>query len=312
MRLQSVFLLFAAAACVAAGPEDGFLGRWDLTVTAGSKQYPSWLEISRAKRNKLTGRFVGRGGSVRPAQVELEGEEIRFAPEQQPPGKATSATESYKGRLVEGRLEGTGTSAQGDALEWEGTRVVRPRVEARRRPPSWGTPVVLFNGADLEGWTFKDPHGRECWSALDGVLVNKPPCPNIISEKRFRDFKLHAEYNLDPHSNSGIYLRGRYEVQIEDQGPRELESHGLGAIYGFIAPSVKAGKKAGEWQAFDITLMGYHVTVVLNGWTIIDNQEIDGITGGALDSNEGTPGPIMLQGDHGKVQFRNIVVTPGA
>ena len=154
------------------------------------------------------------------------------------------------------------------------------------RSPRWGAPVSLFNGRDLKGWSFKNPRGSECWSVADGLLVNAPPCPNIFSEQKFRDFKVHVEYNLDAHSNSGIYLRGRYEVQIEDQGPRELDSHGVGAIYGFIAPAAKAAKNAGEWQAFDITLVGYRVTVVLNGTTIIDNREIDGITGGALDSSE--------------------------
>ena len=305
--LCTLSLLLVISTSFATGPGEGFLGRWDLTVTSTSAEYPSWLEVSRAD-GKLMGRFVGRSGSVRPAEVQLVGEEIQFAPER-PPRAKTQTAESYKGRLVAGKLEGTGADNQGNPVRWVGMKAVhRP---APPREPRWGTPVSLFNGRDLEGWTFKSSRGRECWFVEQGILVNKPPCPNIYSLQQFRDFKLHVEYNLDSGSNSGVYLRGRYEVQIADQGPRELDSHGVGAIYGFLAPTAKAAKKASEWQAFDITLIGYRVTVVFNGKTIIDNQEIDGITGGALNSNEAAPGPIMLQGDHGRVQFRNIVGTPG-
>ncbi len=308
--MRPLFLLvLLAVSSLAAGPGDGLLGRWDLTVTAGSAEYPSWLEVTRSD-GKLAGRFVGRGGSVRPAPVELVGDELRFSPEQQGRPKANPARESYAGRLVGDKLEGSGTDNRGNALRWAGVRIVRPA--GRPSQPHWGKAVSVFNGRDLQGWTFQDPRGRECWAVVDGLLVNKPPCPNIHTEPAFRDFKLHVEYNLDPQSNSGVYLRGRYEVQIEDQGPRELESHGVGSIYGFITPAIKAAKPAGEWQAFDITLVGYNVTVVFNGKTIIDKQEIPGITGGALDSHESEPGPIMLQGDHGRVQFRNIVVTPGS
>jgi len=84
----------------------------------------------------------------------------------------------------------------------------------------------------------------------------------------------------------------------------------LGSVYGFLSPSEIANKKADEWQSYDITLIGRMVTVVLNGKTVICNQEIPGITGGALDSDEGAPGPLMLQGDHGVIEYRNIVLTP--
>jgi hypothetical protein len=84
----------------------------------------------------------------------------------------------------------------------------------------------------------------------------------------------------------------------------------MGAIYGFLAPNENASKGAGEWQTYDITLVGRRVTVVLNGKTIICDQTIPGITGGALDSDEGAPGPIYLQGDHGPVLYRNLHITP--
>lgn len=296
-----------ALATPAIGLEQSFVGRWDLTITSGAAQYPSWLEVSR-EGDKYAGRFVGRGGSARPAEVEVTGGEIRFAPTRPARAKAEVRGDSYRGRLVGGRLEGDGVDNQGQPIRWVAARVERPA--ARAGQPRWGQPISLFNGRDLEGWDFRNPRGRECWSVADGVLVNIPPCPNIFTGRQFRDFKLRVEYNLDSGSNSGVYLRGRYEVQIADQGTRELDSHGVGAIYGFLTPSVKAAKPAGEWQTFDITLVGYHVTVVFNGRKIIDNREIDGVTGGALDSHEAEPGPIMLQGDHGRVRFRNILITP--
>jgi hypothetical protein len=136
------------------------------------------------------------------------------------------------------------------------------------------------------------------------------PSSDIRTEKDFSDFKLHIEFNCPSKSNSGVYLRGRYEVQVMDSYGQPPESHRLGGLYGFIDPTENAGKPGGEWQTFDITLLGRYVTVVLNGKTIIDDKEIPGITGGALNSREGEPGPLLLQGDHGKVSYRNIVLTP--
>ncbi len=295
------FALLAAAS-------DGFLGRWNLTVTAGSAQYPSWVEVTQAD-GKLTGRFVGRGGSVIPAEVEIAGDELRFSPGRPRSAKSQVSSQTYRARLVGGKLEGEGADNQGNPLRFTGVRSVRSPAPARE--PRWGAPVTLFNGRDLTGWTFKNPRGSECWSVVDGTLVNKPPCSNIHSERTFRDFKLHVEFSLDASSNSGVYLRGRYEVQIADHAGREPDIHGAASIYSRITPAANAAGKPGEWQTFDITLIGYRVTVVYNGRTVIDNQELEGITGGAMDSDEAGPGPIMLQGDHGRVQFRKILITPG-
>jgi hypothetical protein len=135
--------------------------------------------------------------------------------------------------------------------------------------------------------------------------------PELINDSKFGDFKLHIEFNCGKGANSGVYLRGRYELQVEDNSIQEPPSHHTGGIYGFIAPSPEMPRHPGEWQSFDITLVGRTVTVVQNGRTIIDQQEIPGITGGALDSHEGLPGPIYLQGsEDGHVIYRNIVLTP--
>jgi hypothetical protein len=149
------------------------------------------------------------------------------------------------------------------------------------------------------------------WYVKDGILQNEGKgSNNIYSEQKFNDFNLHVEFNVDPQSNSGVYLRGRYEIQVLDDYDRPLDIHSQAALYGFIVPAAKASKHAGEWQTFDITIITNHVTVIENGTKVIDNGEIPGITGGALDANEKGPGPIMLQGDHGKVQFRTVRLTP--
>jgi hypothetical protein len=176
--------------------------------------------------------------------------------------------------------------------------------------PAWGRSVALFNGRDLAGWKLRNANRGDCWSVENGTLVNKVPCVDIITEQTFTDFRLRLEFNIVPGSNSGIYLRGRYEMQIQDDAGKAIDSLRMGGIYGFLKPAANASGKPGEWQTCDITLLGRRVTVILNGHSIIANEEIPGITGGALDSNEGEPGPLMLQGDHGRIAFRKMLITP--
>jgi hypothetical protein len=167
---------------------------------------------------------------------------------------------------------------------------------------------MLFNGKDLAGW---EPMGTAAnqWVAKDGVLLNQNKGANLKSTRKFDDFKLHVEFNCPDDGNSGIYLRGRYEVQVE-YVPHEDNFHRMGAVYGFVPVNIDMPRKPGEWESFDITMVGRRVTLVRNGVTVIDNQEIAGITGGAMDSAEGEPGPFYLQGDHtGGMQFRNITIS---
>jgi hypothetical protein len=169
--------------------------------------------------------------------------------------------------------------------------------------------VQLFNGKDLSGWHPSDPK-LPAWKVENGILVSPGRGAELISDSKFQDFKLHLEFNCARGSNSGVYLRGRYEVQIEDDPAPEGPSMRTGGVYGFLAPSPEQPRRPGEWQSYDITLVGRTVTIAQNGHTIIDHQEIPGITGGALDSHEGLPGPLYLQGSEaGHVSFRNIVIT---
>jgi hypothetical protein len=181
----------------------------------------------------------------------------------------------------------------------------------RTGTPVWGKPITLFNGKDFTGWRFGDPNRAANWKVENGELVNHGHGTDIITSPKFGDFKLHLEFNCGPQSNSGVYLRGRYEVQIETDSVAEPPSHHTGGVYGFLDPKPELPRKPGEWRTFDITLLGRTVTIVQDGQTIIDHQEIPGIAGGALDSHEELPGPIYLQGsEQGRVAFRNIVITP--
>jgi len=187
---------------------------------------------------------------------------------------------------------------------------VRAPSLARTTEPEWGKPVQLFDGKDLTGWKMSKP-GPPVWTVRDEILVSPGNGPELISDSQSQDFKLHIEFNCGKDSNSGVYLRGRYEVQIETESEAEPASHHTGGVYGFLAPTQELPRTPDVWQTFDITLIGRKVTVVQNANTIIDNQEIPGITGGAVDSNEALPGPIYLQGsEKGHVAFRNIVITP--
>jgi hypothetical protein len=180
----------------------------------------------------------------------------------------------------------------------------------RPDPASWTKPESLFNGKDLTGWVPDNPKINH-YKAIGGELVNEAAGANIGTTRKFEDFKLHIEYNCPNLGNSGVYLRGRDEVQVEYEKPGTNDKfHGMGSLYGFIAPSVDLPPKPGEWESYDITLVGRRVTVIRDGVKTIDNQEIPGITGGAIDSHEGEPGPIYIQGDHtGGMKYRNITIS---
>ena len=206
-----------------------------------------------------------------------------------------------------GQISGTVNGPDGTPWSWKAVRAPSLKPGAA---PAWGEPIPLFDGRDMSQWRIRDAAGPNGWKIEAGTLTNHPRSTDLVNSRQFGDFKLHIEFNCPPGCNSGVYLRGRYEVQIEDDSIKEPPSHHTGGIYGFVAPSPELPRIPGQWQSFDITLIDRRVTVVQNGTTIIKNAEIPGITGGAIDSHEELAGPIMLQGDHGSLSFRNIVVTP--
>ena len=316
--MRSVFVAALAFCCFGASIDDqGFNGRWDITVTGGSSTAPAqrgwWLEVAGAGTDNLRGRFLGPpvGLLDEIPKLSISEGELRFALEARfrkdhPPEKGL-----YWARLEEGKLKGT-FEIEGDPstyLEWTG---VRAPALAEKDDGSWkrGDPVYLFNGRDLAGWQAFPPGHLTNWVVKDGALTALFGASDLVSEKKFANFVLDAEYRIEPHTNSGIALRGRYEVQIADDADRPSSIRGTGAILGRIAPSLNAEKSAGEWQMLAVRLVGRDVTVVLNGIRVINRQTIDGPTSIALDTSEGEPGPILLQGSRGAVEFRRIVVYP--
>jgi 3-keto-disaccharide hydrolase len=293
----------AARSPVPQGAEEAIVGRWDITIQTPDGKLPSWLEIGRSGRATLVGRFVGEVGSARPiSRVDFSGGTLRFSiPPQWEEGESDLSVE---GRVQGGRLTGSMTYPDGRRFNWTAERAPAMR---RASNPKWGEPITLFNGTDLTGWHVL---GANQWRVTNGVLRNLEKGGHLVTDRTFGDFKLHIEFRYPKGSNSGVYLRGRHEVQIADSLTADTANDLLGAVYGFLAPTEVAAKMPNEWQSFDVTLVGRMVTVVVNGKTVICNREIPGITGGALDSDEGAPGPLLLQGDHGPVEFRNITMTP--
>jgi Domain of Unknown Function (DUF1080) len=282
------------------------MGRWDVTVQGADGKYPSWFEIRKSGHKTLVGSYVGQFGSARPiARVEHESGSIKFTVPPQWEDRPIDVT--YEGKLEGHIMRGETTNDNGERIQWEARRA--PALD-RERVNSWGKSIELVNGRDLSGWQPQFANKKNGWHVRDGLLANVEPGNNLRTEQKFGDFQLHAEFRYPPGSNSGIYLRGRYEVQIEDNFGDEADSHKIGGVYGFLTPSINAARPAGQWQSFDITLIGRRVTVVLNDERVIDRQIIPGITGGALDSDEGQPGPLLIQGDHGPVEFRKLTITP--
>jgi hypothetical protein len=280
------------------------IGRWDIIVMENGNPLPSWLEVKLSGTRVLVGYFVGTSGSARPiAKVNFSKGKFSFEiPPQWEEGDQNLVVE---GQITRDQIQGTLVNSDGKKYDWKG---VKAPLLKRTSAPVWDKPIELFNGKDLTGWK---AIGENQWVVKNGILTSPRSGANLISEKKFTDFKLHVEFKYQKGSNSGVYLRGRYEVQIEDSPKGSHPSNvQFSGVYGFLTPSEINALGPDQWQSYDITLIGRMVTIVVNGKTVISNQEIPGITGGALDSNEGEPGPIYIQGDHGPIEFRKITITP--
>ena len=298
------------AAPAAADINEKLMGRWDINIDTPNGKLPSWLEVqipgAHSGGDSYAGRFVGVVGSARPIErVMLSGDSLHFSIPKQ--------WERGDGNLtVDAKLDGpdrlVGTMVFPDGRSASFTAVRAPTMQ-RTTAPVWNSPVVMLARNSLAGW-HTQRGGTNQWEVRDGVLRSPQSGENIVTDRKFLDFKLHIEFRFPKGSNSGVYLRGRHEVQVQDDFGLEPLDDRFAGVYGFIEPNAMAAKPAGEWQTYDITLIGRRVTVVANGKTVICDQTIPGITGGALDANEGEPGPILLQGDHGPVEYRNIIITP--
>jgi hypothetical protein len=308
-----------------------YLGQWTIDIKGGTV---GWLEV-RQEDGYLDADLLWIGGSVNPvANVFLSGNKylivtqtnnvVRKRDDNKNPLRThiiTSWLEVKKnGSKIEGFLFSPKRSGLGvDSTSFVGTKLpdVPPAPDMTKL--KFGKPVILFNGKDLTGWKLINEKQKNGFSVKDGILINDPvqaegqphiSYGNIMTEDKFEDFNLKLEVNIPEGSNSGVYLRGMYEIQVVDSYKKELNPHNMGALYSRIKPTVSAEKPAGSWQTLDMTLCDRHLTVLLNGIKIIDNQPVYGPTGGAIQSDVFSKGPIYLQGDHGKIIYRNIILTP--
>jgi hypothetical protein len=329
MRLPTFAVLaFACAPAFSANAQ--FNGRWDITIHEQAIKEVNepgthrprawWLKVEGAETDHPRVEFISAfaGDLNKTEEVTINGEELVFGFRPVPRGRGNVPAQPprepqhlvYKARLAGGKLEGT-YEIEGQnqpPIKWTG---VRAPVIKDKDDGSWreGKPVTLFNGKDLTGWRGIVSGGEAGWSAENGLLVSNGKGSDLVSVPKFWNYKLHLEYRIPKGSNSGIGLRGRYEVQIVDDFGREPNLHGSGAAYTRIMPTENAYTGPDNWQTYDIRLVGRDITVTLNGKTVVKG-ELEGPSAITFDPNEAEPGPFILQGDHGRVEFRNMVVTP--
>jgi hypothetical protein len=294
--------IFAPVLCLAASP---FAGRWDFTVpTSNGNNNAYWLGITE-KAGGLEVWFQPSGGHViQIKDFKTEGSHLSVTVSA---ATATRAATTWELDAAGGKLAGSIRNGNNSTPV---TGLPAPELK-RAEPKAWTAPVPLFNGKDLSGWQPIGNVANNHWIVQDGLLLNQAQGANLRSKDTYTDFKVHFEVNCPDLANSGFYLRGRYEMQLEYERPgTEPPERGMGAIYGRIAPAATVQRSPGAWESFDIMLVGRTVTISRNGVLTVDHKEIEGITGGALDANEGEPGPFYIQGDHtGGLKFRNITIS---
>ncbi len=317
-----------AVGATAFAADTPFKGYWALTIPGGGA---GWLGVEE-KDGKLKGSLLWGGGSVLPVtSVEVADDAlvVKRVSEQKKKDATGKEKKTKVTETITAKLSGDDMKLVTVKVGEDGKEFGRAEFTGKRVPPlpakpdlakvKFGAPIALMNGKDLTGWRLINPNNANGWSVADGVLMNRPvqeegkphkSYGNIRTEAEFEDFNLTTEVRTLKGSNSGIYLRGIYEIQVLDSYGKPLDPHNMGALYSRICPTVSAEKPVGEWQTMDITLVDRHLTVILNGQKIIDNHPVLGCTGGALTSDVSKPGPIYLQGDHSSIDYRNMVLRP--
>lgn len=316
--LRYALAVLALASLTASAAESPFIGRFALTIPGGGA---GWLGVEE-KDGRLSSSVLWGGGSVVPTDgTKIEGDKLVVTRLQKnKEGKVTTETITATLSGDEMKLstvkQNPAGKQMGQPADFTGKRIPPVPAAPDLSKVKFGGPVQLLNGKDLTGWRLLKEGADNGWSVVDGVLQNRvvktkdKHFGNLRTDAEFEDFNLKTEVRTQEGSNSGIYLRGIYEVQVMESFGQPLDPHHMGALYSRITPSVAAEKPIGEWQTLDITLVDRHLTVILNGKTIIDNQPVLGCTGGAMSSDEFKPGPIYLQGDHTNVDYRNMVLRP--
>lgn len=319
--LVACFLAFVFASTSSADsvPQE-LMGDWSLDLESG---LPAWMSVQESNGKPLVylRLYVGPNGPYDDIEV-IDGRLAFTIPKRKK--KASSMRQTVEFGLTNGKPDGVLTRHRPDGsserIAFTGKRIPpMPESAPDLSKVRFGHPIALFNGKDLTGWQVHEPDKKNGWSVEDGVMKNTTPktdfsatgaYANLKTKAVFGDFWLHIEFLVEEKRNSGIYLRGMYEAQVVDRDSRMQGMQGVGAIFGVIAPSMNAGKPGGQWQTYDITLVDRHVTVVLNGEKVIDNQPVPAPTAGAVHTNPAEPGPIYLQGDHTNVCYRNVYLAP--
>ncbi len=318
IRIRHAFAGLAISLSTLAFADSPFIGRFALNLPGGSA---GWLGVEE-KDGRFSSTILWGGGSVVPTQgTRIDGDKLLITRKQnRTTSKVTTETltatlNGDEMKLVSVKRDPEGAEL-GQPVEFTGKRIPAVPAKPDLAKVKFGEPIALLNGKDLSGWRLMDEKDDNGWSVVDGILQNRVTAENhksfgnLRTIVEFEDFNLKAEVRTQKESNSGIYLRGIYEIQIVESFGKPLDPHNMGALYSRLTPSVSAEKPIGEWQTLDITLVDRHLTVILNGRNIIDNQPVLGCTGGAMTSDEFHPGPIYLQGDHSNIDYRNIVLRP--
>ena len=305
-------------ALVSTAQSQELAGDWSLELDSG---LPAWMSVTEADGDPSVSMrlYVGSAGPYK--DVEETNGRLKFTLKKNRKSKTTTTVDvGMKAGKLDGVLVRTLADGSSERETFTGKKIPpMPTAAPDLSKVRFGQPIALFNGKDLTGWKVHEPEKKNGWSVEGGVLKNTTPktdfsatgaYANLKTEAVFDDFWLHIEFLVEKQRNSGIYLRGMYEAQVVDRDSRMQGLQGVGAIFGMIEPSMNAGKPGGEWQSYDITLVDRHVTVILNGEKVIDNQPVTGPTAGAVHTNPAEPGPLYLQGDHTNVSYRDIYLAP--
>ena len=326
-RLVTALVVVALAPLVSAESTNvpkNMLGYWTLDVDSGQ---PAWLRVAKVNGELVVKMrlYVGTEGPYDDAR--FENGKLKFTLRKRPLAKGSKVMVSQEvtALIQNGKMKGTIDLSLSDGSAPSTKHFTGRRVKERATSApdlsnvKFGHPVSLFNGKDLSGWRAYESDKQFGWSVEDGLLVNTTPktdfsatgsFANLRTEAEFEDFWLHIEFLIEADRNSGVYLRGMHEAQVVDRDSRMQGVQGVGSIFSRHAPSVNAGRAPGEWQTYDLTLVDGHVTVVLNGIKVVDNQPVGDPTGGAIYTDISAAGPIYLQGDHTSVKYRDIYLAP--
>ena len=307
--LNMRIFLFASLVLSAWAGDKDFNGRWNIRVDNNANRRAWWLEVNGAGSPTLTGKFISAlGGDLNViSNLAVKDGVLSFSFDRK---GAQPAKLVYSAKLVKGELVGEHfVDGKAEKTPFVGKRAP---VLKDKDDDSWkrGKAVELFNGKDLNNWSAMVPGKDLGWKIENGIMKNVAGANNLVSAEKFWNFELHCEFKIGARSNGGLGLRGRYEIQIVDDFGKPAGSHGTGSLYSRIAPSVNASKAPGEWQSYDIRLVGRIVTVTVNGVKVIDKGIVEGLTAMAHDWDESAPGPVSVQGDHGPVEIRKLTITP--